>query len=106
MTSPASRHRMLSSSCSTWPAPRATARLSSKPPCSASSVLLSSTRSWPTCATSALRAIPAADLQPGAILLFQPADLAVFGDVLRHWLELAPAGPVKAALTSVLGDQA
>ena len=30
----------------------------------------------------------------------------VFGDVLRHWLSLAPAGPVKVALTSVLGSQA
>ena len=57
-------------------------------------------------ATSALRRIRAADLQPGAILLFQPGDLAVFGDVLRHWLQLAQPGPVKAALTSVLGAQA
>jgi hypothetical protein len=57
-------------------------------------------------ATSALRGIHAADLQPGAILLFQPADLAVFGDVLRHWLSLAQPGPVRAALTSVLGGQA
>lgn len=56
--------------------------------------------------TTALRAIPAAELQPGAILLFQPADLAVFGDVLRHWEGLAPAGPVKGALTSVLRGQA
>jgi hypothetical protein len=55
---------------------------------------------------TALRAIPAAELQPGAILLFQPADLAVFGDVLRHWEGLAPAGPVKNALTSALRGQA
>jgi hypothetical protein len=57
-------------------------------------------------ATSALRGIPAAELQPGAILLFQPADLAIFGDVLRHWLGLTPPAPIKSALTSVLGDQA
>jgi KAP family P-loop domain len=57
-------------------------------------------------ATSALRGIPAADLQPGAILLFQPVDLAAFGEVLCHWLGLAQPGPVKAALTSVLGKHA
>jgi hypothetical protein len=57
-------------------------------------------------ATGVLRGIPAADLQPGAILLFQPTDVAVFAQVLRHWLGLAPAGPVKAALASVLGAQA
>ncbi len=67
------------------------------------------TKQHPQLATTArtvLHGIPAADLRPGAILLFQPADVAVFGDVLRHWLGLAPAGPVKAALTSVLGDTA
>lgn len=57
-------------------------------------------------ATTALRAIPAGDLRPGTALLFRPADLPVFGDVLRHWLSLAPAGPVKVALTSALGSQA
>ncbi len=57
-------------------------------------------------ATTVLRGLPAADLQPGAILLFQPTDVAVFGDVLRHWRGLAQTGPVKAALTSVLGDKA
>jgi hypothetical protein len=57
-------------------------------------------------ARTVLRGIPAADLRPGAILLFQPADVAIFGDVLRHWLGLVPEGPVKAALTSVLGDMA
>jgi hypothetical protein len=56
-------------------------------------------------AKTALRAIPAADLRPGAILLFQPADLATFGDVLRHWLSLTPPAPVKAALTSTLADK-
>ncbi len=71
--------------------------------------LIRITRQHPTVAdvaTTALRAIPAGELRPGAVLLFQPADLAVFGDVLRHWLGLAPAGPVTVALTSVLGDQA
>lgn len=57
-------------------------------------------------ATSALRGLPAADLQPGAILLFQPVDLEVFGDVLRQWLSLTAPSPVKVALTSVLGAQA
>ncbi|MGO9296494.1 MAG: P-loop NTPase fold protein [Streptosporangiaceae bacterium] len=57
-------------------------------------------------ATTALRAIPAGDLRPSTALLFRPADLPVFGDVLRHWLSLAPAGPVKVALTSALGSQA
>lgn len=57
-------------------------------------------------AASALRGIPTADLQPGAILLFQPVDLAIFGDVLHHWLNLAQPGPLKAALTSVLAAQA
>jgi len=57
-------------------------------------------------ATSALRTIPVTDLQPGAILLFQPADLAAFRQVLRRWLGLAQSRPVKAALTAVLGDQA
>jgi hypothetical protein len=59
-----------------------------------------------TMARTVLRGIPAADLRPGAILLFQPPDVAVFGDVLRHWLGLVPEGPVRTALTSVLGDMA
>ena len=57
-------------------------------------------------AASALRFIPAGDLRPGAVLLFQPADLPVFGDVLRHWLSHVPEGPVKAALMAALGNQA
>jgi KAP family P-loop domain len=56
-------------------------------------------------ATIILRGVPAADLQPGAILLFQPQDIAVFGDVLRHWHATAPAGPIKNALKSLLADQ-
>lgn len=56
-------------------------------------------------ATTALRGIPVADLQPGAVLLFQTAELPVFGDVLRHWLSLGPSDQVKAALNSVLRAQ-
>jgi hypothetical protein len=56
-------------------------------------------------ASTILRTIPAADLEPGAIVLFQPDDLTAFGEVLRHWLGLSQAGPVKSALTSVLGKQ-
>jgi hypothetical protein len=57
-------------------------------------------------ATTVLRGVPAADLQPGAILLFQPQDVTVFGDVLRHWQGTAPTGPIQNALTSVLAGQA
>lgn len=56
-------------------------------------------------AATTLRGIPANDLRPGAVLLFQPADLAVFGDVLRHWLGSASPGPVQVALTTALGNQ-
>ena len=104
MTLPASRHRTLNSSCSTWPARRVIAHTEQQ---AAMLGVIRITEQHPRVAdvaTSALRAIPVGDLRPGAVLLFQPADLAVFGDVLRHWLGLAPAGPVKVALTSVLGE--
>lgn len=52
-----------------------------------------------------LRAIPAADLQPGAILLFQPEDVAAFREMLQHWLDSSPAGPVKSTLTSLLAGK-
>jgi hypothetical protein len=52
-----------------------------------------------------LRAIPAADLQPGAILLFQAEDVAAFREMLQHWLDSAPAGPIKNALTSLLAGK-
>jgi hypothetical protein len=50
-----------------------------------------------------LRSVPASELEPGAVLLFQPDDMSSFGDTLRHWLVTAPAGPTKNALTSILG---
>lgn len=57
-------------------------------------------------AKTALQAIPAGEIRPGTVMLFQPGDLPAFGDVLRHWLSRAPGGPVKAALTSALAERA
>jgi hypothetical protein len=45
-----------------------------------------------------LRAIPASDLEPGALLLFEPDDRPLFGDVFDHWFAAAPDGPVKNTL--------
>lgn len=47
---------------------------------------------------SRLRAIPASDLQPGALLLFKPEDRTTYGEVIDHWFAGAPAGPVKNTL--------
>jgi len=57
-------------------------------------------------ARSRLRAIPPADLQPGALLLFQHEDRPMFGEVLDHWFAAAPDGPVKNTLKPLIAEQA
>jgi len=54
-------------------------------------------------ASHLLRSVPATDLEPGAVLLFQSDDLSAFGDTLQHWCDAAADGPTKSALSSVLG---
>jgi KAP family P-loop domain len=54
-------------------------------------------------ASHLLRSVPATDLEPGAVLLFQSDDLSAFGDTLQHWYDAAADGPTKSALSSVLG---
>ena len=54
-------------------------------------------------ASHLLRAVPTADLEPGAVLLFRQDDLGAFGETLQHWFDTAVDGPTKSALSSVLG---
>lgn len=53
-----------------------------------------------------LRAIPPADLEPGALLLFKPEDRAVFGEVFDYWFAAATDGPVKNTLKPLAKEQA
>jgi hypothetical protein len=52
-----------------------------------------------------LRAIPPADLEPGALLLFKPEDRAVFGEVFDYWFAAATNGPVKNTLKPLAKEQ-
>ena len=54
-------------------------------------------------ASHLLQSVPATDLEPGAVLLFQPDDLIAFGGTLQHWYDTATDGPTKSALSSILG---
>ena len=56
-------------------------------------------------ARSRLRVIPPSDLEPGALLLFEAKDRAVFGEVFEHWFAGALDGPVKNTLKPLLAEQ-